>query len=51
MHKIKHIGNTIVELLPNTYVNPTAMLDPGGPSHPHAIGLNQHVRVEAPRLE
>ena len=51
MHKIKHTGNTTVELLTNTNANPTAMLDSGGPFHPHAAGLNQHVTKEAPRLK
>ena len=51
MHKIKHTGNTIVELLINTYANPPTMLDSSGPFHPHAAGLNQHVTEEAPRLK
>ena len=51
MHKIKHTGNTIVELLTNTYDNLATMLDSGGPSHPHAAGLNQHVTEEAPGLK
>ena len=40
MHKIKHTENIIVELLTNTYVNPAAMLDLGGPSCPHAASIN-----------
>ena len=51
MHKIQHTKNIIVELLTNTYVNPAAMLDSGGPSCPHAAGLDQHVTKETPRLK
>ena len=51
MHKTKHTENIIVELLTNTYVNLATMLDLGGPSCPHAVGLNQHVTNETPRLK
>ena len=51
MHKIKHIGNTIVELLTNTYANHASMLDLGCPSYPHVAGLNQHVTEEEARLK